>query len=162
MKKTMILMTLIASCFFSVEIYAGDMSSVNRNEQVIVDYYNALNKGAKAFKAVNENVLARGAYLDYYGHRTDLMNNLKKMQASFPDHHAEILNIITEGDQVFVRTRTVAVQKGPFLGIEPTNKPVTIITSNVFHFNKNHQIVFLTQIWSEMDVMKQLGYIILS
>lgn len=159
MKK--IALMLIIGCFFSINIYSKEISSVDQNTQVMVNYYKAMNKGFKTLARDSRGMIAKGAYLDYYGERTDLVKNLEKMQSAFLEHHTEILNIIAEGDQVFVRTKTRAVQKGSLLGVQPTDKPITLIMSNVFQFNKNHQITSMTQIWNEMSVMKQLGFIVL-
>lgn len=157
----LILLALLFCCFFSVNSYAQKISPADQNTQVIVEYYSLLNKNFASFKMACRHLLAKNAYLDYQGQHVNFFKNIDELQKAFPDHHTGILNIIAEGNQVFVRTETRAIQTEPLMGIEATHKPITIIASNIFYFNDQHQIIYMTQLLNEINIMEQLGYIIL-
>ena len=48
----------------------------------------------------------------------------------------------------------------PFLGVEATDKPVVIKIFAVFTI-EGGKITHLNEVWNELGVMKQIGYIVL-
>lgn len=68
---------------------------------------------------------------------------------AFPDFKLEIDNLIAKEDKVMVRYTISGTQRGHFLGLAPTNEPMTISGLDVFrldngkvieHSNAAHQI----------------------
>src|ERR1700687_5776900 len=48
------------------------------------------------------------------------------LRTAFPDVYVTVEEMLAaEGDRVIVRTRTAGTHQGSFMGIAPTNKPVT-------------------------------------
>ncbi len=54
------------------------------------------------------------------------------VQAAFPDYHAEIQEIIAEGDRVVARVQWTGTQDGPFQGRPPTHNRLRFSTSDFF------------------------------
>jgi predicted ester cyclase len=54
------------------------------------------------------------------------------VQAAFPDYHAEIQEIIAEGDRVVARVQWTGTQDGPFQGRPPTHNKLRFSTSDFF------------------------------
>jgi predicted ester cyclase len=58
---------------------------------------------------------------------------------SFPDRKVEILDLLAEGDKVFVRTLITGTNKGGFMG-PPNNQPIRIESWSVYTI-KNGKVV---------------------
>jgi len=54
------------------------------------------------------------------------------VQAGFSDYHAEILEIVAEGDMVVARVQWRGTQDGPFLGRPATGNTVQFATADFF------------------------------
>ena len=52
------------------------------------------------------------------------------VQAAFPDYHAEIQEIIAEGDRLVARVQWTGTQDGPFQGRPPTHNKLRFSTSD--------------------------------
>jgi predicted ester cyclase len=61
---------------------------------------------------------------------------------SFPDRKVEILDLIGEGDKVFVRTRITGTNKGgfPFLGAPANDAKIDFSAVGVYTFDKKGKI----------------------
>jgi predicted ester cyclase len=68
--------------------------------------------------------------------------------------------MLADGNKVVARIQIQGVQRGSFLGIEPTNKPV-VIKEFVILTIEGGKITHLNEVWNELGVMKQIGYIAL-
>ena len=55
---------------------------------------------------------------------------------AFPDNHAELVDIIAEGDKVVVRTIATGTHLGEFQGIVPTNKKIRIEGISIFRLSE--------------------------
>jgi predicted ester cyclase len=54
------------------------------------------------------------------------------VQAAFPDYHAEIQDIVAEGDRLVARVVWTGTQDGPFQGRPPTHNKLRFSTSDFF------------------------------
>lgn len=90
----------------------------------------------------------------------DLVESFKQAvtmsRSAFPDLRVTIEDQIAEGDRVATRWTAQGTHKGPFLGVPPTNKPVTVTAIHI------HQVVDgrIVKLWEEINllgVMQQLG-----
>ena len=78
--------------------------------------------------------------------------------AAFPNLHHTIESIIAEGDRVVVRLTISAVQTGPFMGIPPTSRAISIGSINFFRFEGSA----IAEQWIDynaLGMMQQLGAI---
>jgi predicted ester cyclase len=77
---------------------------------------------------------------------------------AFPDLHFTVEDMIAEGDRVVARATMSGTQQGPFMGIPPTGKHVTITGIDINRFVGGKSV----EHWVEMDrlgLMQQLGVI---
>jgi predicted ester cyclase len=75
---------------------------------------------------------------------------------AFPDLQGVIEDLIAEGDRVVCRWTARATHQGPFAGVAPTHRPVTLTGIEIVRV-VNGQIV---EGWDEVDLlglMEQLG-----
>jgi predicted ester cyclase len=73
-----------------------------------------------------------------------------------PDHHAEITDLIAEGDKVVARLATRGSHIGEWEGIPPTHKEWTN-TGVYFVRLENNKIVEVDSLFDELGHIKQLG-----
>jgi len=71
-----------------------------------------------------------------------------------------VIEMVAEGNKVLARIQISGVQRGSFLGVEATNKPVIMKVFALLTINGG-KISHLNESWNELGVMKQMGYIIL-
>jgi predicted ester cyclase len=69
------------------------------------------------------------------------------VQAAFPDYHAEIQEIIAEGDRVVARVQWTGTQDGPFQGRPPTHNRLRFSTSDFFRIENGK----LAEHWDVVD-----------
>jgi predicted SnoaL-like aldol condensation-catalyzing enzyme len=67
--------------------------------------------------------------------------------AGFSDYHAEIVEILAEGDKVVVRTQWSGTQDGPFLGLPPSGNKVRFSTADFFRIEGGK----LAEHWDVVD-----------
>jgi len=78
--------------------------------------------------------------------------------SAFPDLHFTVEDMIAEGDRVVARVTMSGTQQGPFMGIPPTSKHVTVTGIDINRFVGGKSV----EHWVEMDrlgLMQQLGVI---
>jgi len=77
------------------------------------------------------------------------------MQA-FPDRKVEILDVLEDGDQVFVRTRVTGTNQGGFMGTPANGNPFDIQACGLYRFRDGKVV----EHWGMNDglmLMMQLG-----
>jgi predicted ester cyclase len=82
----------------------------------------------------------------------------KSVVMAFPDVHANIQDLIAEGDKVVERTEAHGTHKGEFNGVPPTGRPVSWSELHVYRLEKGK----IAELWSEIDflaIMMQVGAI---
>jgi len=131
--------------------------SLEKNEAVIRGLYEAYNKHDVALL---DNFLAP----DYVHHAQKLqgLESVKQYEAmiyrGFPDLHDTIVDIIAEGDKVWVRVKVTGTHKNEYRGLSPTGKKV-IVTYVGIHRIVNGKVVERWSVYDMMDFYKQLGLI---
>ena len=76
--------------------------------------------------------------------------------AAFPDFKATIIDLIAEGDKVVAQLRWTGTQKGEWMGMPPSGKPMSIAVIDVFRVDGGK----IVEHWGVMDsasMMQQLG-----
>jgi steroid delta-isomerase-like uncharacterized protein len=79
-------------------------------------------------------------------------------RGAFPDLKVSIDDIIAEGDRVVIRLTWTGTQRGEFMGIPPTGKPVSFGVIDILRFASGKCV----EHWGQMDsmgLMMQLGAI---
>ena len=64
-----------------------------------------------------------------------------------PDLHVTLDDLIAEGDQVVTRWTMTGTQRGEFMGIPPTGKPVTVTGISIVRYAGGKQV----EAWNEWD-----------
>lgn len=80
------------------------------------------------------------------------------LYGGIPDAHFTLENIIAEGNQVATRFTLRGTHQGPFLGIPPTGKPVTVTGMALLGLRDGK----ISENWNELDMLgalQQLGVI---
>ncbi|MCW5774300.1 MAG: ester cyclase [Rhodospirillaceae bacterium] len=87
---------------------------------------------------------------------------VKKMVASlrraFPDLKVAVEDMVAEGDRVAARVTITGTHRGRFLGVEPTGKPVTIRSVDIWRIEDGR----LKEHWDvvdRLDFMQALGLV---
>ena len=136
---------------------------------VVQNYYKAFQANnaqalthtmAQNYGIVNANLVHDTSY---YRHPTMSKNQVMRMHAfhkSFPQLTIQIQEFIAEGNRVFAYVTYSGIQKGTFLGIAPTNKPILMRQMAIFTV-QNNQITHITEMDNEFSVMEQIGYVLL-
>ncbi|MFN2154221.1 MAG: ester cyclase [Anaerolineae bacterium] len=78
--------------------------------------------------------------------------------AAFPDIHFTAEDVIAEGDTVVQRLTSHGTHQGPFMGIPPTGKHLTVTAVEIFRLVEGK----IAEQWVEADylgLMQQLGVI---
>jgi len=104
---------------------------------------------------------AVGRYLapDYIEHNTNLPPGLegrKKFMATvltaFPDYHAEIQEVVAEGDRVVARVQFTGTNEGPYDGRPPTHNKLSFNTADFFRIADGK----IAEHWDVVNVLPRL------
>ncbi len=85
-----------------------------------------------------------------------MMQTTSMFRAGFPDLRYEPEDLVCEGDKVAVRWTARGTHNGPFMGVPPTGRPVTVTGIDIFRVNGNQ----LVEAWVNSDflgLMQQIG-----
>lgn len=142
--------------------------SYENNLEMIKDFYLAFQEvdnerlGAllsEDYVVTNLSNIQDSAYTKF----TTMSKNLKiraaALKKAFPDYTMQYGEFVADGNKVMAVVTLSGTQKGPFLGIAPTNKPIHIKFVDIFTV-ENGRIKEFSQMWNELSVMKQIGYIV--
>ena len=77
---------------------------------------------------------------------------------AFPDFHANIEDLIAEGDKVWVRVKITMTHTVEYRGIAPTGKKITETSVSINRI-VDGKIVEQWYVTDDMDFYKQLGFI---
>lgn len=78
--------------------------------------------------------------------------------AGFPDFTSTIDLIAAEGDRVAVRATHSGTHQGPFLGLPPTGKRITVTATGIFTL-KDGKLVENRVVFDAFGLLQQLGAI---
>ena len=115
---------------------------------------------APNYQVQDSTVVFDSSFNKYDAFSKNINVRMTHLQEAFPKFEAHVSNMIAEGNKVFARIQISGVQRGSFLGVEATNKPVIIKIFTIFSF-EGGKITHINEVWNELGVMKQLGYIVL-
>ena len=75
-----------------------------------------------------------------------------RIESAFPDFKMEILDLIAEGDRVAYRMRFTGTHKGPYMGISPTGRKVSVEAMHMLRFSEGK----VAEHWSVRDDLTRL------
>jgi steroid delta-isomerase-like uncharacterized protein len=131
-----------------------------KNKQVAREFFELLDrhdfeKMGKLVSSINYSLHFPGTPpLDWNGHK----QLLAAITSAFPDLHHDIEDLVTEGDEVAVRSTVTATQKGEFQGIPATGKKVSLEEMDFLTIVDGK----ITEGWVSVDMlglMQQIGMI---
>lgn len=158
MKKQ--LLSLALSLFFVFgTVNAANISNTARNKEVIIQLFTMANQHQSTVSI--GKLFSANAVIESTQVLTNLQHFIDNWNVAFPDHQTKIITILAQNNYVFTYTMTTGTQTGEFLGIAPTHKKTTKISYDVFAFNDAGKIIQFSQQWNELEIMTQLGYIVL-
>lgn len=82
--------------------------------------------------------------------------HIESCRAGFPDLKFSIDDTIAERDEVVVHWTARGTHKGPFLGMQPTNKKATVSGTSIYRL-EGSKIAEEWANWNLMSMMEQLG-----
>lgn len=85
-----------------------------------------------------------------------LKRHITTSRTGFPDLRFTIDDTIAERNEVVLHWTANGTHKGPFLGMDPTNKNATVSGTSIFRID-NGKIVEQWADWNLMTLMEQLG-----
>ena len=147
----------------------GETSPLSDNKALVQTFYEAFSQNdaqkigeilAQNYKVQDLTVTFDSTYSRYDAFNKNIIIRMKALQTALPHFTVTTNETIAEGNKVLARVQISGIQRGPFLGIEPTNKPVHIKMLTIFTIEEG-KIVFIKEMWNEFSVMKQLGTIVL-
>ena len=80
------------------------------------------------------------------------------LRSVFPDYHAELHEILVDGDLVVARLMVSGTHRGDFMGIPPTGDRVTMEAIHIYRFSEGK----LAEHWvarDDLGMMRQLGVV---
>jgi steroid delta-isomerase-like uncharacterized protein len=86
----------------------------------------------------------------------NIKNHIESSRRAFPDLKFTIDDTIAERNEVVVHWRANGTQKGPFLGMPPTNCKVTVDGTSIYRL-EGAQIAEAHANWNLASMMQQLG-----
>lgn len=120
--------------------------NVEENKEFIRRYFAALNKDKAS------------ATVDKFVADESLKEHIAFFEAAFPGYQLTAEEMVSEGDNIFVRTTFVGTHKGALMGIAPTGKPVTIPIALTYRI-ANGKIVDHWMLADQLSMMQQIGVI---
>ena len=176
MKKLICFLVLMASVFATS---GGELSHIitprggtdpeSENKALVKEFYDAFSKNdprtmndllAAKYGVQDSTVVFDSSYSKYDAFSKNLSVRISALHKALPEFKLQIVEMMSDGNKVLARVQIQGVQRGPFLGIEPTDKPVVIKVFAVFTI-EGGKITHLNEVWNELGVMKQIGYIVL-
>ena len=87
---------------------------------------------------------------------THLKAVITMLRTAFPDLHFETHDMLAEGDLVAFRSTMTGTHRGPFQGLLPTGKPVSVAHMHFVHY-VDGKTSDLWHVWDMAGLMRQLG-----
>jgi predicted ester cyclase len=143
----------------SMTASAESLSKAERNKQAVIEFFHLENQHKPVSEI--EKMFDKNAVIESLDSLITIQQALALWDVAFPDRNTKIMNLIAQNNYVFADTVTTGTQTGIFWGIAPTNKKIREVSYDIFTFNEAGKIIQFSQQWNELEVMKQLGYIVL-
>lgn len=148
----------------------GETNPQTINKQIVKEFYDAFSKEdarkmndllASNYGVQDSNVIFDSSYSKYDAFSKNFDVRMKSLHQALPNFNLTIIETMSEANKVLARIQITGIQRGPFLGVEPTDKPVTIKMFVLFSIEAG-KITHINEVWNEFDVMKQIGFIVLN
>ena len=81
---------------------------------------------------------------------------VRAIKSAFPDVQFRAEDVLAEGDRVAARFTMKGTQRGEFMGVPATNKPIVVTGIDIVRF-ENGKAVEHWHEWSGMELLQQLG-----
>ena len=139
------------------------------NKSLVEKFYDAFENNdpqtmnkllASKYGVQDSTVIFDSSYSKYDAFSKNLSVRVRSLHEALPKFKLTIVEMLADGNKVVARIQIQGVQRGSFLGVEPTDKPVVIKEFAIFTI-EGGEITHLNEVWNELGVMKQIGYIVL-
>lgn len=109
----------------------------SENKDKIKQYYNWFNKGGEIpFEDYfSPDFFDHSGYPNQVRGPEGVREGYKTWIKAFPDHRAEIADIVSENDRVVVRTIATGTHEGEFMGIPSTGKKIRVEGISIFRMD---------------------------
>ena len=77
---------------------------------------------------------------------------VSKVLTAFPDYHAEIQEVVAEGDRVVARVQWTGTQDGPYEGRPPTHNKLVWSTADFFRFENGK----IAEHWDVVNILPRM------
>lgn len=124
------------------------------------DYEKIKSYLAESYQVTNYGDIQTSTYSKFTEGSKNIVVRVKALHRALFGFTIDKIEMIAEKDQVFCSFQISGVQKETFFGIAPTNKPILLKQMNVFRI-KEGKIEEIKEMWNELSIMKQLGFIVL-
>ena len=115
---------------------------------------------ASKYGVQDSTVVFDSSYSKYDAFSKNLSIRVRALHEALPKFKLTIIEMLADGNKVLARVQIQGVQRGSFLGVAPTDKPIVIKEFAIFTI-EGGKITHLNEVWNELGVMKQIGYIVL-
>lgn len=130
-----------------------------QNKAIVCRFWDeVLNRGK--LEAIDElfadDVVDHSAAPGQASGRTGVRQAVELIRAAFPDFHTMIEDQVAEEDRVATRFRSTGTHRGPFAGIPPTGKRVTVAGITIQRLSGG----MIVEEWTQRDslgLLQQLG-----
>lgn len=147
----------------------GGSDPQTANKSLVEKFYDAFENNdpqtmnkllASKYGVQDSTVIFDSSYSKYDAFSKNLSVRVRSLHEALPKFKLTIVEMLADGNKVVARIQIQGVQRGSFLGVEPTDKPVVIKEFAIFTI-EGGKITHLNEVWNELGVMKQIGYIVL-
>lgn len=148
---------------------SSELSTYENEKQLVMKFYDSVQnndlQGLSSILAADYQVTNAGDIQELsYSKFTEMSKNLKirvtALHKALPGFSLVVSEVLVDGTKVIAKSTLSGVQKGTFLGVAPTNKLIHIKCLSIFTI-QDDKIKEISEMWNELSVMKQLGYIVL-
>jgi steroid delta-isomerase-like uncharacterized protein len=107
---------------------------------------------------VDPNVVSHSPFPDQEAGANGLKKAIQRFRQAFPDLHTKAEDILADGDKVVGRFTVTGTQRGEFMGIPASGKPITYEEIAIVRF-KDGKIIEHWAVTDALAMMQQLGAI---
>lgn len=134
----------------------GEMPSTTENKEIARRFMEECwNKGDK--NAMRDLIADKCRYHDpVFPGVENVQQHITSCRSAFPDLRFTIEDMIGERNEVVVHWTARGTHTGPFLGMQPTNRPCTVSGTSISRI-EGGKIVEHWADWNVMTLMEQLG-----